>query len=270
MLLDTHSHSNVSFDGRDTRRELARFALDAGLDLLCVTDHYDVVNERSELVPSYDWRPARRQHAEALRALSLGAPFQLLYGLELGNAPADFEAAAAALEEDGLDFVIGSMHNASAALGWVDWYYVDYHGGKDLACLHLDDYFDSLSELVAWGQYDSLGHLPYPLRYMRDRDGLDLRLADFRDRYLEILRRNAEQGRAVEVNTNRGRDDLSDYRNLLQDWKALGGEHVTVGADAHRTEDIGKGIPAALALIKECGFRYVTYYEKRKPVSVRL
>lgn len=270
MLLDTHSHSRVSFDGRDSRRELALSALDAGLDLLCVTDHYDVVNERSELVPAYDWAPARREHAEAIRALPAGAPLRLLYGLELGNAPACFDAAAAALAEEGLDFVIGSMHNASARLGWVDWYYVDYHENKALALRHLEDYFDSLTALIEWGNYDTLGHLAYPLRYMRDRDGLDLRLSDFRERYVEILRRNAERGRAVEVNTNRGRDTLTDYRDLLLDWKALGGEHVTVGADAHWAEDLGKGIREALDLIKACGFEYVTYFEKRKPVCVRV
>lgn len=270
LLTDTHMHSTVSFDGFNTRAEMAYAAWQAGLDVICLTDHYDIINEKNELVPHYDWRPARMQQMQAQNQITPGSPFKLLYGLELGNAPAAFASAEEALQEPYLDFVIGSIHNCSLALSGQDFYYVDYRGKPELAELHLRDYFSSLLALSRWGDYDALGHLPYPLRYMRERDGLPIGLEQYRDECRALLRLNAEAGKALEVNTNRGKDSLEDYRALLADWKELGGEFVTVGADAHRAEDVGKGVKRACRFLQDCGFSYVTYFEQRRPVPVKL
>lgn len=270
MIIDTHMHSNVSFDARNSREEMTLFALSSGLDKICFTDHYDVINEKSELVLAYNWESARIQHESAKRVIPLGSKFQLLYGLELGNAPANLEAASMALAEKGLDFVIGAIHNTSLDLHGLDYYDVNYKENFSLAKVHIEDYFSSLLTLISWGKYDSLGHLPYPLRYMRDRDGLNIMISDWREQYIEILKLNAEKGLAIEVNTDRGKDTLDDYKMLLTDWKCVGGEYITVGADAHKSIDIGKGINKAYELIRQCGFKYITYYEKRNPVCIKL
>lgn len=270
MLIDTHVHSNVSFDAKNTRKDIALFALKLGIDMICFTDHYDVINEKSELVLTYDWNNARMQHKNAIQAIPKNSSLKLLYGLELGNASANLDAAMNVLEEDGLDFVIGSIHNTSFELNGLDYYDVSYKDNLQLALQHLDDYFSSLHKLVSWGKYDTLGHLPYPLRYMKDRDSLNLHFADFREQYYNILKLNAEKGRAIEINTDRGKDSLENYKLLLTDWKAVGGEFVTVGADAHKAIDIGKGILCAYELIQESGFKYTTYYKNRIPICIQL
>lgn len=267
-LADTHTHSTVSFDGHSSRAEMVRAAVAAGLDYLCFTDHYDVINEKGEDCPHYDWAPARREHREALRAVS--GTFELRYGLELGNAPANFAAAEEALTEPGLDFVIGSIHNASRPQGGIDYYYVDYAKEPEKAEVHLLDYLESLKTLTKWGNYDALGHIPYPLRYMAQRAGLDIGLERYQDLLDDILRAAAQAGKAIEVNTYRGRGGLEDYAPLLRRFRALGGELVTCGADAHRAEDVGKGLREAYALLEACGCRYVTVYRERKPCPVRL
>ncbi len=270
LLLDTHMHSTVSFDGKSSRREMAEASMAFGLDGICLTDHYDIINEKNQLCPTYDWAPARQAHREALKAIPKGSCFQLLYGLELGNAPADFDAAERALAEPGLDFVIGSIHNASLAMAGQDFYYLDFQTHPELARPCLEDYFASMLALARWGNYDTLGHIPYPLRYIRDRDGVQTDLSDYWEECRALLRRNAEGGKALEVNTKRGRDDLGDYRALLPAWREAGGELVTVGADAHHRDHVGLGIRRAYDLLRECGFRYVTYYVQRKPVMVKL
>lgn len=270
LLLDTHTHSTVSFDGQDTRLAMADAAREAGLGVLCFTDHYDIYNEENAFVPHYDWSPARAQQAAVRERYPESSPLRVLYGLELGNAPDAFSSGAEALEEPGLDCVIGSIHNSSGALGHQDYYYVDFTGNPARARVYLEDYFTQEAALVQWGRFDTLGHFPYLLRYIRGRDGVALTLADFREQYLDTLRRWAERGGAVEVNTNRAKDDLTDYRTLLLDWRSVGGELVTVGSDAHRTADVGKGITRAYALLQDCSFRYVTYFAGRKPVPVGL
>ena len=44
-LSDYHTHSRLSFDAHAPLSELAEAAADAGLDELCVTDHFDFLDE---------------------------------------------------------------------------------------------------------------------------------------------------------------------------------------------------------------------------------
>ena len=80
----------------------------------------------------------------------------------------------------------------------------------------------------------------------------------------EILKQVADSGKALEVNTWRGRT-IEEWAPLLRQFRALGGEYVTVGSDAHRTFDVGKGVAEAYALLKTCGYRYTAVYRNRTP-----
>ena len=75
----------------------------------------------------------------------------------------------------------------------------------------------------------------------------------------------AQAGRAIEVNTWCGRT-VTQWQPLLELYRDCGGEIVTVGSDAHTPADVGKGVRAACALLRECGFRRVCTYEKHQPV----
>lgn len=58
-LSDYHTHSRLSFDAHAPLSELAEAAADAGLDELCVTDHFDFLDENGVPAEGYDWAPAR-------------------------------------------------------------------------------------------------------------------------------------------------------------------------------------------------------------------
>ncbi|MCD8382174.1 MAG: PHP domain-containing protein [Clostridiales bacterium] len=264
-LIDQHIHSTVSFDGHNSREEMARAALGRGVDVLCFTDHYDVVNEKNQLVPVYDWVPARRQQREALAALD--GQMELRYGLELGNAPADFAAAEQALQEPGLDLVLGSIHNASRALDWQDYYYVNFKSPEQ-CYRYLDDYFDGLEALMAWGRFDALAHLPYPLRYMVQRDGQPVGLEPYEERISELLRSLVRTGKALEVNSGKSAFLMPEYGWLLERYRDLGGTLVTVGTDAHRAADAARGLREAYALLESKGFSRVALFRNRTPELV--
>ena len=57
---------------------------------------------------------------------------------------------------------------------------------------------------------------------------------------------------------------------LLRRYRELGGKLVTLGSDAHRTEDLGKGIDEGMELLKEAGFGEFALYVKRQPVLLPL
>ena len=169
-------------------------------------------------------------------------------------------AAAAICARPEADFILGSVHNLSPERGGTDLFFLDFSTVQ--ACYDaLDDYFASLALLAATDFYDVLAHLIYPLRYMQ----APVTLNRYQDAIRAILRTAVEKGRVMEVNTCRGRT-LEEWRPILALYRDCGGELVTVGSDAHTPADVGKGVRAACALLRECGFRRVCTYEKHQPV----
>ena len=179
FLSDYHSHSLVSFDGEASMSAMARAALDAGLNELCITDHCDFLDQDGIPVRTYDWDKALDQFDEA-EFFQYRDNFALRLGLELGMPHLDPAAAERICAQPWLDFVLGSVHNLSPARGGGDFYYVDYSTAA--ACREaLDDYFSSLSLLAESDFYDVLAHIIYPLRYMSPADG-PVTLEGFEDR----------------------------------------------------------------------------------------
>ena len=71
----------------------------------------------------------------------------------------------------------------------------------------------------------------------------------------------------IEVNTYNGRT-VSDWRPILDLYREVGGEILTVGSDAHAPRNVARGIRDAYALIAEAGFRYVAVDARRKPACI--
>lgn len=262
---DLHTHSLCSPDGADTVLDMARAARGAGLTCLCITDHCDLLDLNGASTPEYDWAPGRRAFEEAMGDLPQG--LTLYRGVELGEAYEDPDAARAILAAGPeLDFVIGSVHNFHRLMDRQDFYNADY-SSRDFCLRAMEDYLDSMTALTALSEcYDTLAHILYPLRYMH-RAGQDVsfREGDFPQRLDHILSRVARAGKALEVNTWRGRT-VAEWEPILRRFLELGGEYVTVGSDAHATADVGKGTDEAYALMRHCGLRYTAVYENRKPI----
>ena len=53
-------------------------------------------------------------------------------------------------------------------------------------------------------------------------------------------------------------------------YKELGGEIITIGADSHKVDDVGRLVEAANKLLIETGFKYSTVFRKRKPEFITL
>ena len=265
--VDYHTHSCCSPDSSARLLDMAKAAQRVGLRELCTTDHCDLQQEDGSTLGTWDWTPILTQYEEA-ELLSRRSDFRLLLGIELGGAHTDPQRAADLLSGVPLDFVIGSVHNLNPAAGGRDFYFLDYTT-QDYCHQVLDDYFASLLALAPLPTYDSLGHIIYPLRYMKNvRDG-QVTL----ERYEEILRAiftaAAETGRGIELNTYCGRT-LEEWLPTLKLYRACGGEIVTTGSDAHTAENIGKGIQEAQELLRAAGFRHQAVYQQRTPQFIRL
>lgn len=263
-LADYHTHTTCSPDARNTMTEMAAAAAAAGLQEICFTDHVEPL-EWNCTVPKaggYDWAPLKRAFAEACSAAPESV--QLRLGIEIGDAIWNIDWVERQLERaPELDFIIGSVHSlpppADCNLALFP------PADETEARAGLADYLDSVERMVRWGKFQVVGHLTLPLRYLNERRGFHLTFDGFEDRLEAILRLVVEQGLGIEVNTNHGNTPLPDEK-WLRMYRALGGEIITLGSDAHRTDGVGCAIREGQALLRACGFRRFCTFDRRQPV----
>lgn len=266
FISDYHTHSLCSFDGSAPLADLCQAAVEAGLSELCLTDHCDLVNTAGKPDLSFRWEPVEEQLAAARPLFAHKLPIRM--GVELG-APWEFpDFARELVSHHGLDFVLGSVHNLSLADGGTDFYYVNYRSDADCYDV-LDRYFDCMERLAEMDCYDVLAHIIYPLRYMNHRDGQQASLDRYEPQLRRIFRTVIGKGKGIELNTCRG-ETVEDWKWTLSLYKDCGGTIVTLGSDAHRPEDVGKGLREAAALLQELGFPTVARYVRRKPELVEI
>ena len=91
-LTDLHTHSILSMDGNVPLSEMARSAVNAGLSMLAVTDHHDMLTEDGQRNLTYDWAPALAQFAGTVPQFE--GKLDLRLGLELGSVREPMPALA--------------------------------------------------------------------------------------------------------------------------------------------------------------------------------
>lgn len=261
---DYHLHTLISSDSPATLEQQARSAIRAGLQEICVTDHWNLLDQMAQPLPhTRDWTESIAQ-IHQVRQL-LGPELSIRLGIEVGNGEIDPDGIREGLTQAGeeLDFVIGSLHNTSLAFGGLGIYSAArrcQHAEEGIALL--DDYVDTLNALAATDTFDVLGHVVYPLRYLPAQ--WQLTLDPYEEQLRCLFRTIVESGRGIEFNTTQG-STIEEWTPVLKLYRDCGGEILTIGSDAHRPEHIGAGFADACGLLKALGFRWNCTYRNRKP-----
>ena len=98
--------------------------------------------------------------------------------------------------------------------------------------------------------------------------------------YLEpLLKFLADNGKALEINTKSYEAGVSHGvgtakalkfdLNILRRFRDFGGEAVSLGSDAHDPDRVGNNFKTYWQMVQHCGFKYLCYFERRKPVFYR-
>ena len=270
MLADCHTHCRCSVDSETPPEAMAQAALARGLEVLCLTDHVELQDDWGVPAPAmFDWGPIREAHEALVR--DFGGQLELPLGAELGGAALDWAKADRWLDAmPDMDFVITSVHRVSDRFGGVDQCVTDAFTPEKLPDL-LEDYFGELLATVRWGRFSALGHLTLPDRYAQRRSGLPpVDFGPYLEHIDQILHLLIETGRGLELNTDRGSPPIMPQKDILARYRALGGEIITLGSDAHTPEFVGAGIAEGQALLRELGFRYVCTFRAMEPVFHKL
>ena len=264
-LADYHVHTACSPDGHLSMTRMAEEGVRRGLNEICFTDHVETV-EWGTVAPRkapYDWTALQEAYAAARRQLD--GRITLKLGIELGEAYLDLDSAGHMMDgAPELDFVIGSVHMSRDADGWFDLFFIA--DDRDDAYYHavIDAYLEEALKLARWGRFSVLGHLTLPVRCINEMRHKNISFHPHMAQVEEILRTIIPQGVGIECNTNRGNAPLPDG-DVLKLYRQLGGEIITLGSDAHTAEHLGCAIGARQELLRSCGFRYFTTFDRMKP-----
>ena len=256
-------HSSFSSDSTTPMEEMIKKAIDAGLTGICFTEHLDP--DYPETPDGLDFSldiPAYRNTFNALKE-KYRDRLQMNFGIELGLQPHLEDYFQELLSKETFDFVIGSSH---AVHGYDPYYPQFFEGRKEFSCYM--EYFESILEnLSVFQDIDTYGHIDYIVRYgpMKNEQYTYGRYQDVLD---EILLTLIEKNIALEVNTggfHYGLGEPNPSTAVIRRYRALGGELLTIGADAHTPDRIAGAFDKTACILKDCGFDYYTVFKDRKP-----
>lgn len=264
--LDLHVHTDNSPDGNHSPMFICERAEFDGMRAIALTDHCETDVYKAE---RYDKR-VQQAYFEASKAQSaFRGKVLVLRGIELGQPHYDTPCADAILAARAYDVVIGSVHNLR---GREDFYFTESFKKEEVREL-LTEYFDEILKMLEWGNFDVVAHLTYPLRYFYAKSGIAVDLNEYKPQVDEILKRIAETGKALEVNTAGLRQPigtLSPDFETVKRFHELGGEYITYGSDAHYAEDVGKGMKEAYDAMLAAGFTELTMFQQRTPLKMKI
>ncbi len=267
MLWDTHMHSSFSGDSKTSPEDLICCAIEKKLPGICFTEHLDLdfpedPNPFLLDIPDYLASAARLagQYKDRIPVRA---------GIELGLQPHLAARHAALLNKYPFDFVIGSSHVVHGR----DPYYPDFYEGRtEEECYR--EYFASILENICTdcSDFDVYGHIDYVVRYGPERNK-NYSYRKYQDLIDPILTALIERGKGIEVNTggfSYGLGHPNPTEEIIARYRALGGEIITIGSDAHDTAHVAFAFERVTGLLKNCGFTCYTVFKKRKPEFIRL
>lgn len=266
MLPDYHVHTKFSIDGTIPMEEMCERAIALGMEEIAFTDHvdYDAPYDPPELAIDYE---TYLETFTKLREKYLGR-LRLTLGVEIGVQPQVLSESEKLVSSYPFDFVIASNH----VVDRLDLHQGDFCRGKTREEAYRGYLTQVKKTLSTFKCFNVAGHLDYIRRYGGYENNV-FGVGEFSDLLDPILKNLIENGRGIEINTSGirgGSGSAFPSRWIVERYRALGGEIITVGSDAHFPEHIAKDFDEAQALLLDCGFKYYTVFREMRPEFVKI
>lgn len=261
-LWDAHMHTCFSGDCQALMEDMAESSFQKGLPGITFTDHLDW--DYHETPGLFDLKLEEyQQSVSRLQNRCQSKTFQILFGIELGLQPHLSVRHKNLLETFPFDFVIGSSH----VVHGTDPYYPAYFQNREPKEAYREYYESILENISAFSDFDSYGHLDYVFRYGPKGTAEDT-YSNYAEIVDAILRELIRHDKALEVNTGAYRCGLKQPNpgvKILKRYRELGGELLTIGADAHKPEHVGLCFDQLGALLKSLGYKEYAVFRQHIP-----
>lgn len=254
LTIDTHIHSNNSYDANGTVDEMCQTGIDKGFDTLCFMEHVDMNPHHPGYMYfnhdqyTHDINYVREKYAGRIT---------ILQGVEFGE-PHMFPNTFENILRYDFDFVLGSIH-------WSGENFVpDKNFQEQYPCEQIYEmYYQEVMKAITLGGFDSLAHIDFPKKYL-------LTAYEPLEMMNEILNALVKRGIALEINSSpirKGYSDVNPSDSIVEMYTSHGGRNVTIGSDAHSCEEIGQDFNRIGEKIMKYQLQ-VTNFINRKPVVV--
>lgn len=255
MLFDTHMHTLFSTDSKMKIEEAVKKGRELNIGIT-ITEHMDLGYPESNAF-QFDI-------GEYLSTYNDFRNNNVLLGIEIGMRHDCLQDNRRLVQNAEFDFVIGSIH----VIDNIDIYHESFYRSYTKREVY-GRYFEAMLEcLKCYDFIDSLGHIDYIARYARYKDP-EIYYPEFADQIDPVLKAAVEKEKPLEINTRR----ISDRRSIeilmpiYKRFAELGGKFVTIGSDAHKPQDIGRGLTEGLDIAAACGLNAI-YFKQRQAYYV--
>ena len=251
MIFDSHIHTKFSADSKMSAIEALARAGQLNLGLV-FTEHFDYGLELDGRDFAFD-PPTYMNEYKNLRGKNLRL------GVEVGLRKFARSANEKFIAQADFDFVIGSIHLVDD----LDIYYPEFYADKDKATAYRK-YFQHMIDEATVCDFDALGHIDYICR-AAPYDDPEIDYPTFRALIDEVLQIIVDRGKVLELNTRRFNTDraIRELVPIYKKYRALGGQFVTLGSDAHKVDAIGNYFNRALDFVRKLDLTPVTFRERK-------
>ena len=266
LPLDSHLHTIHSPDANAMLDAYCALALERGIAELAITDHVDF----DPSMPAYGFASFEDRERDVREAAARWADRGLAvrFGVEITYERAYEDQIRGWLRRHPHDYVIGSVH-ISAVSPYKASNVASFVSGRTLPEI-VAPYFDEILGAVRSGLFDTLGHIDFVKRYLVPHV-MPAELAAAPELYEPLLVALVESGTALEVNASGLRQlprETYPAPHIVARFGELGGRHVTIGSDAHRTEWFAYGLAEAYRHATRGGFDALTFRRGADRVAI--
>lgn len=266
-MYDFHLHSNFSVDCNVPAEDMVKEAIKMGLKAICFTDHIDLSLD-SDI--SKDVLFNIEDYIKEMNKLKYSYinDIEVLKGVEFGLQEGLIDKYDE-LSKNPFDFILCSIHSVDGQriFSKESNFDEDYEKGQ------VRYYNEMLNVIKNFDNFDSLAHIDFIDRFYKYKD-MDFEFTDAaKEIVYEILKVLIDKEKSLEINTAALRYEMKYFHpqdDILDMYKSLGGELITIGSDAHYKEDLAYGIKGAEKYLKDKGFKYLYIYKKRKAMPIHL
>lgn len=261
-------HSSFSADSNTPMEQQISRAQSLGLDEICFTEHLEYDFHLGDWHSDLD---AQRKHFHKIGPCQITVKL----GAEIGVScsPENLIRLQSEVKEQPLDFVILSIHKFHDS----DPIHEDLFAENDIT-LTIQEYLSLLNErmrMFGSDHFSALAHIDYLAKGFGQKylPGGCMKYWHAPNEMDSIFRYLIENGKCIEINTStyRGiKDGNFPGLDWLKRYRELGGDYVTIGADAHIPEHVGLFLKEAMELAKEAGLRYIATFNQMKPTMHKI
>lgn len=265
-MYDYHMHSSFSGDCQYTMEEMICGAIDKNVNTIVFTDHIDYDCTSDNIDFTYDLADYFKELSKL--KLKYKDSLEVLAGIEIGMQPHLSEKVAGLINNNNFDFVIMSTHIVKG----LDLHDGSFYKNKKIKEIYYGYYEDLLENIKNIEDFSVVGHIDLVDRYQK-YFGDKLNLKDYKDILEIIFKKLISMGKGIEINTSGIRYGINNFhptKEIVNFYKELGGEIITIGSDAHTPQDIVANYDDAVDLLKELNFKYLTIFKDMKPKFIKI